>query len=223
MENNYRKIIMQMMDIGYLEVDEIIRIMEYCPNIIELSKEIATDCGQIVQFAHVISAITKWSKDRIDYNQISTEILDKIYDISSGEVIDICEDLEKFIDSIIIDDNGCCWGLVGYSESSYKFEEVDEIFAYLVQNKISLDEFYRKVADLICDEIGIKMREKEIENRKPLAVYTISNNMSLYIYEIEDDYVLVGPNKEDVEECSVEDNTFIYGELELNVSDFIRI
>lgn len=223
MENNYKKALMQLLDVGYEEVEELVKIMEYCPTIIEISKEIANDCGQVVNFSHVISAITKWTKDRIDYNQINIEISDKIYEISSGEVIDICDDLEAFIDSVVIDDNGCSWGLVGYSESSYKFREVDEIFASLVRNEISLDEFYEKVSDEICNEIGAKIREKEVKNRKPLAVYTVSNNMALYIYEIEDDYVLIGPNKEDVEECSVEDDTFMYGELELNVSDFIRI
>lgn len=223
MENKYKKVLMQLLDVGYEEVEELIKIEEYCPEIINLSKEIAEDCCQVVNFSHIISAVTKWTKDRIDYHQINIEISDKIYGLSSGEIIDICKDLENFIDSVIIDDNGCCWGLVGYSESNYKFREIDEIFASLVKNEISLDEFYIEVSNEICNEIGAKMREEEIENRKPLAVYTVSNNMALYIYEIEDDYILVGPNKEDVEECSVEDDTFIYGELELSVSDFIRI
>lgn len=232
MENlKLKKLIANIFETGEMEVYEILKINDNYPDAIDRAKEICNETGMQMNFGVLIRALTEIVKDYIDYNQLDNEIAYKVETLSSGEVIDICDELETFINSITIDDNGVCWGDVSYSIDS-RFKDVENEFSSLVKCEITMDEFYESVSDIVSNILLEEIKKKKIENLNPIAVCTISNNCSLFIYEINhgiNDSVLVGPSVKDIkdikdiEECILSGDVFKYGDMELNIGDFIRL
>ena len=102
MENlKLRKIVANLFETGLMEVDDIIKINDNYPDAIDRAKEICNEIGVQMNFGILIRALTEIVKDYIDYSQLNNEISYKIETLSSGEVIDICDELETFINSII--------------------------------------------------------------------------------------------------------------------------
>lgn len=232
MENlKLKKIVANLFETGLMDVDDIIKINDNYPDAIDRAKEICNEIGVQMNFGILIRALTEIVKDYIDYSQLNNEISYKIETLSSGEVIDICDELETFINSISVDDNGVCWGDVCYSIDS-RFKDVENEFSSLVKCEITMDEFYESVSDIVSNILLEEIKRKKIENLKPIAVYTVSNNCSLFIYEINhgiNDSVLLGPSVkdikdiEDIKECVLDGDVFKYEDMELNISDFVRL
>lgn len=217
----YKKVIRQILNTGDMEVEQLVKIMEYQPDIILAAKERADELGCMVDWGIIIGALVGLTKDSIDYDQIEKEV-DYIYSkLSSNELGHECEQLEEYINSIIIDDNGCCWGEIANACNS-KYSDAGEIFKQLLSGDISLDDFYDKVSKLMVDVIKEEYKEEELS---PVGVYSVSNNMAIYIYKIDtdEDIVLAGSSWKEAEECPLEGDIFRFGEIEIPLSECLRL
>lgn len=223
MENikNYKKVIRQLLSIGEMEVDQLIKISEYQPDIIQAARERADEVGVLVDWGIIIKTLVDLTKESIDYIQMRNELCDAFPMLSSNEIVAECEELEEYINSITIDDNGCSWGEIASANDS-KYEDVGDNFKDLLNGCISINEFYEEVIRTMSKIINDENKEKEL---KPIGVYSVSNALAVYIYKIDtdEDIVLAGTSLDDVEECPLEGDTFKFGEIEIALSECMRL
>lgn len=216
-----RKIIRQLLKTGDAEVEQLINIIQHEPLVIPASLELANDLGCTVDWGIVIRALTNLKKDSIDYGQIEKEISHRLPELDSNFIMDELEDLSDYINSIILDDNGCAWGEIASSGES-KYSDAGDYFKELVNGYINLDVFYEEVSNIMVSTIKDSMIWKEL---KPVAICTITNTMSILIFNIDynEDRILVGENFKEAIWCDLNDDKFKFGEIEISLSDCIRI
>lgn len=217
----YKKIIRQLLGTGEMETEQLVRIMEYQPDIIQAAKERANDLGTLVDWGMIIGALVDLTKDSIDYDQIQKEVDFVFSKLSSNELISECEQLEEYINSIVIDDNGCSWGEIANACDS-KYSDAGDIFKLLLEGEKSLDDFYEDVAKIMVNILKEEYKDKELD---PIGVYTVSNNMAINIYKIDtdEDIVLAGVTWNDAEEYPLEGDMFKFGEIEISLNECIRL
>lgn len=216
-----KNIIRQLLKINYAETQELIRIMEYKPFIISEALELASELNSQVNWGIIIKSLSNLTKYSIDYNQIQTETAVKRTSLSSGAILDEIILLKEYIESIEIDDNSICYGKIRYAINS-TYSDIGDSFTDLLLDTIDLDEFYDKASELILE--NIKEETKLDSIKEPMASYTICNNASLLIFDIDyfEDAVLVGTSFEDAKWYLVQDSNFFYGETPFSLEDFIR-
>lgn len=219
-----KKMLSLLLNTGYMEIEQLLEIFEYQPFIIVASLEIASELSCAVDWSIIIKALSILTKDSIDYGQIQKEISFKNPNLYSGTILDEIEVLKEYIESINIDTNGCAWGEIAYSLDS-EYSETGEYFKELITNRMTLDEFYDNVSNIITENIKNKTIKDHSSNMQPIAIYTISNNASILIYEIDhfNEKILVGSSTEDAMWYDLKDSTFLYGEIKFSLEDFLRI
>lgn len=217
----YKKIIRQLLGTGDMETEQLVRIMEYQPDIIQAAKERANDLGTLVDWEMIIGALVDLTKDSIDYDQIQKELDFVFSKLSSNELMSECEQLEEYINSIVIDDNGCSWGEIANACDS-KYSDAGDIFKLLLEGEKSLDDFYEDIAKMMVNILKEEYKDEELD---PIGVYTVSNNMAINIYKIDadEDIVLAGVTWNDAEECPLEGDMFKFGEIEISLNECIRL
>lgn len=217
----YKKIIRQLLGTGDMETEQLVRIMEYQPDIIQAAKERANDLGTLVDWEMIIGALVDLTKDSIDYDQIQKEVDFVFSKLSSNELMSECEQLEEYINSIVIDNNGCSWGEIANACDS-KYSDAGDIFKLLLEGEKSLDDFYEDIAKMMVDILKEEYKDEELD---PIGVYTVSNNMAINIYKIDadEDIVLAGVTWNDAEECPLEGDMFKFGEIEISLDECIRL
>lgn len=217
-----KNIIRELLKTGYAEAEELIRIMKYKPLVISEAIEIASKLKSQIYWSTIIKALTNLTKYSIDYAQIQIETIAKRTSLNYSVVLEEVNLLKDYIESIEIDDNGICYGEISCAiESTYS--DIGDYFKELLLNNIDLDEFYDKASDLIIENIKEDTPIDQI--KEPMASYTISNNSSLLIFDIDyfEDAVLVGTSLEDAKWYLVHDSNFYYGEAPFSLEDFIRV
>lgn len=216
-----KNIIRQLLKTGYAEVEELIRIMEYKPLIISEAIEIASETSSPVSWGIIVKALTNLTKYSIDYAQTQTETVVKRTSLNSSAVFEEVNLLKDYIESIEIDDNGICYGEIRYAINS-DYSDIGDDFKELLLDNIGLEEFYDKASDLIIENIKEKIKLDQV--KEPIASYTVSNNSSLLIFDIDclEDAVLVGTSLEDAKWYLIQDSNFFYGETPFSLEDFIR-
>lgn len=216
-----RKIIRQILQTGDAEVEQLIGIVQYEPLIIPASLELANELGCSVNWGIVIKALTELTKNSIDYGQLEKEIAYKMPELDSGFILDELEELSDYFNSIVLDANGCAWGEIVSSKDS-KYSDLGDFFKELVSGNIDIEVFHDGIAKFMVSKIKDSLIWNEL---KPIAICTITNNMSVLIFDIDytEDKVLAGVDYKDAVWCSLDNNTFLFGELEISLDDCIRI
>ena len=157
--------------------------------------------------------------ESISYESVENELL---YNNEKYEIQDIYKQIEKvktFIENIFIfsdKDSKYINSLLSYESSSSFFKSV---FDFYTGAKDS-DAMEMEIVNVVKKEL-----EHNIENtpKKPIAVYVISNNGSLFLYEIQDDYVIAGVDWNSREKFAIEGTGFKYGEIKIDFSECLRI
>ena len=157
--------------------------------------------------------------ESISYESVENELL---YNNEKYEIQDIYKQIEKvktFIENIFI-----------FSDKDFKY--INSLLSYESSSSLfkSVFDFYTGAKDSDAMEMEIvNVVEKELEHnventhKKPIAMYVISNNGSLFLYEIQDDYVLAGVDWNSREKFAIEDTGFKYGEIKIDFSECLRI
>lgn len=216
-----RKALRQLLKTGDREIEQLVGIIQYEPLVIPASLELAEELGCQVDWGMIIKALTNLKKDSIDYGQIEKEIAYKLPELDSNFILDELEELSDYINSINIDDNGCAWGEIASSDDS-KYSDCEEYFKELVNGNIDIDTFYEEVSKLMISTIKDNLIWREL---KPIAVCNLTNTMSVLIFDIDysEDKILAGESFKDAVWCELNGDVFKFGELEISLSDCIRI
>lgn len=214
-------IISQILKTGSEEAKELIRIIEYKPLIISEALDVAKELQSQISWGIIVKALTNLTKYSIDYSQIQTETVVKRTSLTSDSILEEVNILKEYIESIEIDDNGICYGEISYAMDSI-YSDIGDNFKELLLDEIDLDEFYDKASDLIIKNIKDEITD---QIKEPIASYTICNNASLLIFDIDyfEDAVLVGTSYQDAKWYLVHDSSFFYGDNPFSLDEFIRV
>lgn len=111
----------------------------------------------------------------------------------------------------------CYRGIIGDDTINTVRKEVNDLVDYTVAN--SFYEMYESKLDKICDKL----------DAKPIAVYTVSNNLGVSLIEIDEmEGIATIKVGNDIIDCNFSFNdegeeVIKYGEFEMPISEFIRV